>query len=66
MKSISDKIAEKLETHILCPVTFFRQSFRLWEYVDQYCRAGQATDDKMALPVTCWIPVRLQIHTQIV
>ena len=29
-------------------VAFLRESFRLWENVEEYCRAGQATDDNMA------------------
>ena len=27
---------------------FFRKIFRLWDNVEKYCRAGQATDDIMA------------------
>jgi len=42
------KVVEKIKTHILCSVTFFRKSCRLWEYVEKYCRAEQATDDNMA------------------
>jgi hypothetical protein len=35
--------------HVLCSVTFFfRKSCHLWDNVEKYCRAGQATDDKMA------------------
>jgi len=32
--------------HILCSVTFFlyRKSCRLWDNVEKYCRARQATD----------------------
>ena len=39
---------EKTKTHILCSVTFFRISCRLWENVEKYCRAGQAIDYIMA------------------
>jgi len=42
------KVVEKLKTHILCSITFFRKSRRLWDNMEKYCRAGQATDDKMA------------------
>jgi len=35
--------------HILCSVTFFfLKSCRLWDNVEKYCRAGQATDGNMA------------------
>ena len=40
-------VVEKLKTRILCSVTIFRKSRRLWENVEKYCRAGQATDDNM-------------------
>jgi hypothetical protein len=42
------KVAEKIKTHILCSTTFFRKSCRLWDNVEKYCRAGQATDGNMA------------------
>jgi hypothetical protein len=44
------KFVEKIKTHILCSVTFFPplKSCRLWDNVEKYCRAGQATDGNMA------------------
>jgi len=42
------KFVEKIKTHILCSVTFFWKSYRLWDNVEKYCRAGQVTDDNMA------------------
>ena len=40
----------KIETHILCSVTFFffPNMCCLWNKVEKYCRVGQATDDNMA------------------
>jgi len=35
------KAVEETETHILCSVTFFKKSCRLWENVEKNCRAGQ-------------------------
>ena len=35
------KFVEEIKTHILCSVTFFRKSYRLWDNVEKYCRAGQ-------------------------
>ena len=41
------KVVEKIKKkNILCWVTFFEN--RLWENMEKYCTAGQATDDKMA------------------
>jgi len=43
------QILEKIKIHILCSVyIFFLKSWRLWENVEKYCIAGQATDDNMA------------------
>ena len=42
------KAVEKIKTHILCSVTFFRKSCRLSDNVEKYGKAIQATDDSMA------------------
>jgi hypothetical protein len=47
-ETFQTKVVEKIKTHILCSVTFFRKSCRLWDNVDKYCRAGQTTDGNMA------------------
>jgi len=40
---------EKTETHITCSIIFPpRKSCLLWDNVENYSRAGQATDDNMA------------------
>ena len=39
------KAVDKIKTHILRSIIFF---FRLWDKVEKYCRAAQATDDNMA------------------
>jgi hypothetical protein len=41
------KIVEKIKTHILCSVTFFRKSFRLRDNVKKYGRGRQVRDDNM-------------------
>jgi len=44
---IQTEIAEKnTKTDTLC-LTFFFKSFRKWDNVEKYCRAGQATNDNM-------------------
>ena len=48
MKKLSVRVAEQIKTRILCSTTFFRNSCRLWDSVENYGRAGQATDDNMA------------------
>jgi len=39
------KIVEKIKTHILCSVTLYKKSWRLWDNVEKYCGGGLATDD---------------------
>ena len=46
-KIFQTAVLEKIKTHILCSITFFiffRKSCRLWDNVEKYCRAEQATD----------------------
>ena len=42
------KIVGKIKAYILCSVTSFRKSYRLWDNVEKYCTAGQAADDNTA------------------
>jgi len=42
------KVVEKLKTHTVFSITFIQKSCRVWDNVEKYCRAGQATDDNMA------------------
>ena len=41
-------VVEEIKTQILCSISFFRKLRRLWDIVEQYCRAGQGTEDNMA------------------
>jgi len=48
MRNISHKIIDKIKTHILWLNNgFFRKSWRLWDNVEKYDRAGQATGDSV-------------------
>jgi hypothetical protein len=37
------KVVEKIKTRILCSVTFFRKLHRLWDNVEKYGGASEAT-----------------------
>ena len=39
------KVVEKTEKYILCSISFFLKSCRLWVNVEKYYRSGQTTDD---------------------
>jgi len=57
------KVIEKIKTHILCSIIPPppRKSFRLWENVEIYGRAGQAIDHKIIrrMGFACWIALWL-------
>jgi hypothetical protein len=57
------KVVEKWK-HIAWSATFFffRKSCRLWENVEKYCRARQATDYNMAHALWMVHNLRLKIH----
>jgi hypothetical protein len=46
MKIFRTKVVEKIEKHVLCSI-FFWKSCGLWDNVEKFCRAGQATDGDM-------------------
>jgi len=49
MRNFYDKnCRENQNTHFVFNNFFPRKSCRLWDNVEKYCRAGQATDDNMA------------------
>jgi hypothetical protein len=41
-------IVQNIKTNILRSVAAFRNSCRLWDNVEKYCRAEQTTDENMA------------------
>ena len=51
------KVVEKIKTHILCSVIFFRKSRLLRDNVEEYGTAIQATDDNVIrrMRFTPWI-----------
>jgi hypothetical protein len=50
------KVVEKIKTHILCPILFFRKSCRLWDNVEKCGTARQATDDNILVTWRMCIP----------
>jgi len=57
------KVAEKIKTHILHLITFFKKkSSRLRDNLEKYCAVGQ--DWHMRLE--CWIPKATNIHSEYV
>jgi hypothetical protein len=67
---VQTKVVEEVKTQILFIFIlfiffiFFLNSCSLWDNVQKYCRAGQATDDSKAHVILHDWYLRLQIHTQ--
>ena len=42
------EVVEKIKTHILCSVTFFRKSYRVWDNVEKCGGTREAANDNTA------------------
>jgi hypothetical protein len=62
------KVVEKFKTHILCSITFPPKSCRLWDNVEKYGTARQATHDNIIrrMRFACWITKATDTHTEYV
>jgi hypothetical protein len=65
MRNVSSKLLKKIETYILCRITFFRKSCRLWDNMEKYGIAGQATDDNITrrMRFARWITKTTDTHS---
>ena len=63
---LQKKAVGELKTHVVYLLTFFRKSSRLWENVEKYCKAGQATDDNMRMRFARWITKATETHAEYV
>jgi hypothetical protein len=65
MSIIPDKVVEKIKTHIVCSITFFRKSCPLWDNVEDNVTARQATDDNIILNMrlACGITKAADTHS---
>jgi hypothetical protein len=59
-------VVEKIKTHILCLVTDFLKSYRLWDNVEKYCQVGRLQMAIWRKHIACWIPKATNTHTQAV
>ena len=64
MRTVLGKVVEKIKTHILCSVTFFRQSCSLWDNVEKCGGVRGATNDVTIwrIGVGCWIIKATYMH----
>jgi hypothetical protein len=68
IRYVSDKIVEKIKTHILCSINFSQKSCRLSDNVEKYGREGEATDDNIIrrMRFACWITKATDTHSEYV
>jgi hypothetical protein len=68
MRNVSDRVVGTIKTYILYSVTFFWKSCLLWDNVEKYCTAGQATDDNITwyMHFACWLTKATDIHSEYV
>ena len=48
MRNVSDKVEEKIKTHILCSVPIFSENRAVYEIIKKYGTDGQTTVENMA------------------
>ena len=65
-KYFQAKFVEKIKKNRLISIICFRKSCNLRDNVEKYCRAGQTTDDNMAMRNACWIPKSTNTHSECV
>jgi hypothetical protein len=62
------KVVEKIKTHILCSITSSRKSCCIWDNVEKYVTARQATDASIIqrMLFACWITKATNTHSEYV
>jgi len=58
------KVVEKLKTHILCSVTFFFKSCRLWDNVESMVERESPQMAIWRMRIACWITKATNTHSE--
>jgi len=68
MRNFSDRIGREHKTHFMFNNFFHQKSCRLWDNVEEYSRASQATNDNIIwhMHVVCWITKATDTHLEYV
>jgi hypothetical protein len=68
VRNVSDKSCRENQSTHFSPVFFFQKSSRLWDNVEKYRTAGQATDDNMVrrMRFAWWVTKVTNTHSQYV
>ena len=64
---LQTNVLEKIKTHILCSITSFRKPCSLWDNVEKYGRARQATEDNIMrrMRIERWITKATYTHWEL-
>ena len=67
-KMFQTKVVEKIKTHILCSVTFFRKTYRLWDNVEKIyiVERGRPQMTVWLTRIACWTPKATDTHSECV
>jgi hypothetical protein len=63
LRNISDKIVDKIKTHILCSVTLFSKIVPFIRQFEKFCRVGEAAVDKWRMRIACSISKATNTHS---
>jgi hypothetical protein len=68
LRKVSDEFVGKIKPHILCSKASFRKSCLLWDNVENYGTARQATDDNIIwrMRFACWVTKAIDTHSEYV
>ena len=53
-----------LNMRLVFNISLFRKSCLLWDNVEKYCKARQATDGNITRRIACWIPEATNTHSK--
>jgi len=66
IKMCHTKVVEKIKTHILCSITFFRKSCRWWDMWKNTAQPGRPQMTMWRMCIACWVPKPTNIHSEYV
>jgi hypothetical protein len=66
MRNVSDKIVDKVKTHVLCSVIFCRKSCRLWDNVENVVEPDRPQTTAWHMRFACCITEATNTHSEYV
>jgi hypothetical protein len=66
MRNVAGKLVEKIETHILYSVTYFRKLYRLWDKRENTVGPDRPQMTIWRMRIAWWIPKTANTHSKYV